>query len=289
LSLSVPVGSDKKTIACNRLSATQLVYKYDKLSSMPKKETRQLNHFIKSAPSGVVLTKAWLEQQGISPKLTWWYVRAGLLERLGTKAYKKAGDNIGWVGAVEALQNQMYLPLHVGGNTALRLLNRPHKNIQQIMLFAELETRIPSWLSETEWDADFEIYKTFLFKNHDKKLGIIDLEIKGINIQLSCPERAAMEILYLSPKYQTLFDVMFVMEKLENFRPAMAQSLLESCNSIKVKRFFLYFAERFWQTLVPQLDFEKINLGHGKRVIGRGGRYRYHPKYLLSLPEKIDE
>jgi hypothetical protein len=69
----------------------------------------------------------------------------------------------------------------------------------------------------------------------------------------------------------------------------MVQSLLENCNSIKVKRFFLYFAERFWPALVPKLDLKKINLGNGKRVIGRGGRYRYHPKYMLSLPEKIDE
>jgi hypothetical protein len=255
---------------------------------MTRKETRKLNSVIASVPSGIVLTNAWLEQQGISPKLAWWYVRSGLLERLSAKAYKKAGDKITWIGAVSALQNQMHLPLHVGGITALRL-SKTHKNIKEIMLFADLETRMPSWLSSAKWNVDFEIYKTSLFKNHDRLLGVIEQKLEGINIRFSCPERAAMEVLYLTPKYETLYDVMLIMEKLGQFRVAMVQSLLENCNSIKVKRFFLYFAERFWPALVPKLDLKKINLGHGKRVIGRGGRYRYHPKYMLSLPEKIDE
>lgn len=56
-----------------------------------------------TAPSGVVLTSAWLEAQGISSKLTWWYVHSGLLEKLGTNAYKKIGDHITWSGAISAL------------------------------------------------------------------------------------------------------------------------------------------------------------------------------------------
>jgi hypothetical protein len=256
---------------------------------MTKNENRNLTQFIESAPTGFVFTNAWLERQGISSKLAWWYVRSGLLERIGTKAYKKAGDNIAWAGAVAALQNQMGLPLHVGGLTALQLLRRPDKNAWQIMLFADLETRMPSWLGNGEWCVNFEIHRTSLFKNHDKLLGVSEQQIGGISIRLSGLERAAMELLYLTPKCQSLYDVMLIMEKLQQFQPAMVQSLLENCNSIKVKRFFLYFAERYWHSLVPKLNLEKITLGSGKRVIGSGGRYRYHPKYMLSLPEKIDE
>lgn len=261
---------------------------------MTENKNKELNHCIKSVPSGSVLTNAWLEQQGVSAKLAWWYVRSGLLERVGTKAYKKTGDDLTWVGAVAALQNQMCLPLHVGGITALQLSGRidfdPMRNIiNKVMLFADLETRVPSWLCSNKWTVDFEIYRTSLFKSHDGMLGSVNQKIEGINIQISCPERAAMEVLYLAPKYETLYDVAVLMEELGQLRPTVVQSLLENCTSIKVKRFFLYFAERFWQTLVSKLDLEKINLGHGKRMIGRGGRYRYHPKFMLSLPEKIDE
>ncbi len=89
------------------------------------------------------------EQQGISAKLAWWYVSAGLLKRVGTKGYKKAGDTVSWVGIVTALQSQMCLPLHVGGITALRLLKQTQEgDTREIMLFADLQTRVPSWLSK---------------------------------------------------------------------------------------------------------------------------------------------
>lgn len=195
---------------------------------------------------------------------------------------------------MSALQHQMRLPVHVGGITALQLLGQSDFDpttdvIRNVMLFADLETRMPSWLCSAEIYVDFEVYRTSLFGSHSGSLGVIEHEVKKNQIRLSCSERAAMEALYLAPKHQTLFSISILMEGLGKLRPAIVQSLLENCNSIKVKRFFLYFAERFWRSLVPKLDLTKINLGHGKRVIGRGGEYRYHPKYMLSLPEKIDE
>lgn len=259
---------------------------------MTRKDERKLNHFMVSTPSGVVLTTDWLEEQGISSKLAWWYVRSGLLERLGMKAYKKAGDNISWAGVVSALQSQMHLPLHVGGKTALQILGRSHfvpmQGIKQVMLFADLNTKAPSWLTKKNlWDVEFEIFRTSLFYTEDKLLGIIERPIEGIILQISAPERAAMELLYLYPKHQSLEEVLLLMENLGQLRPAVVQSLLEKCNSIKVKRLFLYLAEKFQHTWLSNLDLKKINLGHGKRVIGTGGKY--DSKYKLSLPEITEE
>ena len=174
---------------------------------MARKDERKLNRFMVSTPSGVVLTSEWLEEQGISPKLAWWYVHSGLLERLGMKAYKKAGDTIAWSGVVTALQSQLHLPLHVGAKTALQLLGRTHfvpiQGIQQVMLFAELGTRMPTWLSKKLSDADFAIFRTSLFNTKDKSLGIIERPVGGVTLRLSCPERAILELLYLFPKYQS--------------------------------------------------------------------------------------
>ena len=259
---------------------------------MTREYERKLNHFMVSAPSKVVLTTEWLEEQGISSKLAWWYVHSGLLERLGMKAYKKAGDSLTWAGAVAALQSQMHLPLHVGGKTALQILGRSHfipiQGIKQVMLFADLNTRMPSWLgNKKSWDVQFEIFRTSLFDVKDKFLGIIERPVDGIILQISSPERAAIEILYLYPKHQSLEEVALLIENLGQLRPLVVQSLLEKCNSIKVKRLFLYLAEKFQHTWLSDLDFKKINLGHGKRVIGPGGKY--DSKYKLSLPEMTGE
>ncbi len=255
---------------------------------MTRKNERKLNHFMVSTPSKVVLTTEWLEDQGISSKLAWWYVRSGLLERVGMKAYKKPGDTITWAGVIAALQSQMHLPLHVGGKTALQILGLSHfiamQGIKHVMIFADLNTRMPSWTGkENPWDVEFEIFRTSLFSNDDKSLGIIERSVEGLTLKIACPERAAMELLYLYPKHQSLDEATLLIENLGQLRPAVVQSLLEKCNSIKVKRLFLYLAEKFQHPWLSNLDFKKINLGHGKRVMGAGGKY--DSKYKLSLPE----
>lgn len=259
---------------------------------MARINENKLNQLVVALPQGLVLTTNWLEKHNISTKLAWWYVHSGWLERVGEMAYKKAGDNVTWAGAVAALQSQIHLPLHVGGKTALQLLGRSHflpvKGVKQVMLFANPLTKVPGWLEKNKlWDVQFEIFRTALFQNDDATLGIIERPVEGINLQLSCPERAAMEMLYLVPNHQSFDEAILLMENLGQSRPAMVQSLLEKCHSIKVKRLFLYLAEKHQHSWLASLDLKKINLGHGKRVIGKGGKY--NSKYLLSVPEITEE
>jgi hypothetical protein len=172
---------------------------------MMNDKNEKLTRVIESAPAGFVFTNTWLEQHGISAKLAWWYVRSGLLERVGTKAYKKAGDHITWVGAVAALQNQLDLPVHVGGTTALQLIRLAKvysiSHISKITLFTSLGIRMPSWLNDNKWPIDFNIRRTSLFSNRNETLGLVAKNIEGIILHHSCLERAAMEILFLAPKY----------------------------------------------------------------------------------------
>ena len=139
------------------------------ISSMTRNNESKINHFMLMAPSGVVITAAWLEDQGVSSKLAWWYVHSGLLEKLGTNAYKKAGDHVSWTGAINALQTQLASPMHVGGKTALHLLGLGHfvpmQGMQHIMLFAPTTTKVPKWLLANAWDAEFEIYRSSLFSD----------------------------------------------------------------------------------------------------------------------------
>jgi 5-methylcytosine-specific restriction endonuclease McrA len=96
-----------------------------------------------------------------------------------------------------------------------------------------------------------------------------------------------MEMLHLIPKHQSFEEAILLIENLGQSRPAMVQSLLEKCNSIKVKRLFLYLSERFQHPWLSNLDLKKIDLGRGKRVIGRGGEY--DAKYLLSVPKIVKD
>lgn len=259
---------------------------------MTRQNERKLNHFMVSAPSGVVLTSAWLEEHGISSKLAWWYVRTGLLERLGSKAYKKTNDNISWAGVIAALQDQLKIPIQVGGKTALEILGRAHF-IPQVMnvvtLFTNLEARIPKWFTVNRWsNTQFQVTKTnSLFKTTDKKLGIIEKSIDGLSVKISAPERAIMEVLFLCDDQAAFNEALLLMENLGQLRPTVVQQLLEHCHSIKVKRLFLFLAEHSQHPWLAKLDLNKINLGNGKRVISGGGNY--NAKYMLSLPKITEE
>ena len=95
-----------------------------------------------------------------------------------------------------------------------------------------------------------------------------------------------MECLYLAPNTQPLLEVYELMDGLNNLRPTSVQQLLEACTSIKVKRLFLYLAEKAGHQWLSYLDLERIDLGSGKRAIVKGGSYV--PKYQITVPKKLE-
>ena len=107
----------------------------------------------------------------------------------------------------------------------------------------------------------------------------------GLPLACASPERAILEALHLAPKHFDLVEVALIIEGMVNLRPRVMQELLEVCASIKVKRLFLYLAERAGLNLVQHLDLDRIDLGNGKRAISETGRLT--PKYGLLLPEEL--
>jgi len=242
--------------------------------------------------SGTVLTSMWLKNQGVSPKLAWWYVHSHWLTRLGAEAYKRTGDEVSWPGAICALQTQLKLDVHVGGITALQLLGQAHyipvQGVNQVTLFANPEVKFPKWLlNEDVWKVRFKIFRTALFSKNSDTPTLVERQIGGINLSLSSPERAILEVLHLVPWAQPFDEALLLMEGLSQLRPQVVQALLEQCKSIKVKRLFLHLADRFQHPYLSHLDMKKIELGHGKRMIGKGGNY--DPKYQISVPKTVEE
>ena len=62
------------------------------------------------------------------------------------------------------------------------------------------------------------------------------------------------------------------MEGRRNLSPRRFHTLLVACRSVKVKRLFLWFAERHRHPCLKKLDRKDIDLGHGKRMLVRGGK-----------------
>ena len=135
-------------------------------------------------------------------------------------------------------------------------------------LFTSKDQRLPGWLKEGEWDMTVKYFTTNLFPCG---LGVDTMDYQGHKLLLSTPERAFMECLHLAPANFTFLDVYYVMEMLTTLRPKLLQDLLEKCSSVKVKRVFLYMAEKSGHQWFNALDISKIDLGNGKRFLAEGG------------------
>jgi hypothetical protein len=117
-------------------------------------------------------------------------------------------------------------------------------------------------------------------------MGMAEFKHKEFTIKISSPARAILECLYLAPKTQPLLEIYELIEGLNNLRPMTIQKLLESCTSVKVKRLFLYMAEKAGHDWVTYIKQDKIDLGTGKRQVVSDGTYI--PKYQITVPKDLE-
>lgn len=236
---------------------------------------------------GTVVLASWLKELGISGDLQKHYRKSGWIETVGRGAFKKTGDNINWLGAVYALQAQSKLKVHVGAITALALQGFSHYirlSEEKIFLFMPGKGHLPEWFLRYNWGNPVQLYKaTFLPGN----TGIDDYDETNFSIKISSPERAVFECLYLAPGTIDLVECFHLMEGLVNLRPGLLQELLQNCRSVKVKRLFLYLAEKVNHQWFQFIDLSVIDLGKGNRRLTE--RSVYISKYQISIPKELAE
>ncbi|GHU74344.1 hypothetical protein FACS189413_19060 [Bacteroidia bacterium] len=246
----------------------------------------KIKNILTKYPNGLVLQSSFLEREGYSYVLQQHYRKSGLLKLIGKGAMLKSDNDFLIFGALASLQQQSNHSVHIGGRTALALSGQAHYlqiNMQSVSLFKEPKDDLPKWFLSNQWDLGFEVFNISLFE--DKSAGYKAYEGSGLALKISNPARALMECLSLCPDKFPLIEGYEIMENLLTLRPSVVQTLLEQCKSIKVKRLFLYFAEKVGHSWFEDLDTSKIELGTGARRIVSNGKYV--SKYELMLPEEL--
>ena len=137
-------------------------------------------------------------------------------------------------------------------------------------------------MTELEWDMTVKSFTTSIFAGEQ---GLETLDYRGHQLLISGPEMAFMECLHLAPSQFALLDLYYVMEMLTTLRPKLVQKLLEGCSSVKVKRLFLYMAQKAGHQWFKALDLSKIDLGTGKHLFAESGRYI--SEYLITIPAEL--
>ena len=243
----------------------------------------KINSLIQSSPRGSVLLPLWLLSQGYSYELQQAYRKSNWLKSIGKGAMLKSGDPLVLTGALSALQNVVNLNIHIGGRSALELQGLAHYlqiNAYETTLFVNGRAKLPVWFEKNDWNTKIKLFRLSFFS--DETLGMIDFQEGDLKMKISNPARAMMECLALCPEKFTLSESYELMEGLGSLRPAIVQELLENCKLLKVKRLFLYFAEKANHSWFKYLDTNKIDLGVGKRSLVESGVLV--SKYKLVLP-----
>ena len=251
--------------------------------SKPRKDQIFLNW-----KQGEVHSSSWFQKHKITSSLIHRYQSNGLIRGLGGGAYIKAKDSLDWQSAVFTAQNELSLPIHIGGQSVFYLTGfgqfLKFGKKQTVLIVIREKLRIPIWLKKNDWGVKFQFKTSNLF---DDELGLEVFKRSNFLIKIASRERAIMEMidnLDLSESFESLEQYF---ERLTNIRTGLIQTLLESCNSIKVKRTFLFMATRLELPIIKKLNTNKINLGRGKRMIVKNGIL--DKTFNITVPKNYEE
>jgi len=251
---------------------------------MGNEKKSKINQLISKWPRGIVATASYLRQQGFTYDLLTKYRRSGWIKSFGQGAYILPEDRVEWTGALCAVQSQLQLEVHAGGKTALQLKGYGHylpSETRDLFLYAQPKVNLPAWFSAERLGLSLEVTRTSLFPSNCHE-GFSEWKEREFSIQISSPERAAMEMLYLVLQKISFEESLLIMESLVTLRPEVVQKLLEMCRFVKVKRLFMYMAEKYRHPWVEKLDLSRIDFGKGKRRIIPGGEL--NSKYEITVP-----
>ncbi|GMQ89838.1 MAG: hypothetical protein BMS9Abin10_0173 [Gammaproteobacteria bacterium] len=247
----------------------------------------KINRLLEVWPRGTVAVHAWLREQHVYRQLASVYRKTEWLKAIGRGAFAYANDHVDWIGGLYAIQAQLGLSIHPGGKTALGIQGYAHflplGQGAPVYLFGVPGERLPAWFKQYQWGATLVYSRTQLFRGESKTAGLTNKDMDSYSVVISSPERAAMEMLHLVPQKQSFQEARLLMEGLTTLRPHMVQSLLEKCQSVKVKRLFMFLSEECGHAWVGKVDLSRVNFGRGKRMLVKGGRF--DAKYGITVPQ----
>ncbi|PJB70407.1 MAG: hypothetical protein CO093_07995 [Alphaproteobacteria bacterium CG_4_9_14_3_um_filter_47_13] len=259
-------------------------------------ETEKYNPQI-LAPYGLVVTRSWLLSKGIKRHTLDNWIKSGQLSSLAYGVYKKPDTKVTWEGIVCSLQYMCCSDLCPGGVTALALQGLGHYSElgkhKTIHLYGR--DALPTWINKLLTDVAFvrhnegQLFNKSDFLNLDHSAEL-SWGLSEWPLRLSSPEKAFFEALLDVPDTISFEYADQLMQGLVNLSPRRLNKLLEHCTSIKVRRLFLWFAERHQHAWLKKTDvdcytMESGLLGSGKRMLAKGGKL--DEKYMITVPEEM--
>ncbi len=260
-------------------------------------------------PYGFVVTRSWLTDQGIGRHTVDNWVKSSQIVAVVRGVFKRPDvTKLTWQAAVCSLQ-RMGSDLTPGGLTALTLLGMTHYLSPTAHKTVHLYgmDNLPTWANKLLTDTHFIRHSGKRLFGAPGKVNVYarnkDTVVNNDHVSefstayvwgpeewpltISTPERAILEVLLDVPERVSFEHAEQLLQGLPTLSPHRLSELLECCTNVKVKRLFLWLAEKNKSPWLKRIDLGKFGmesgaLGSGKRVIAKAGKL--DPKYLITVP-----
>ncbi|WP_455585383.1 type IV toxin-antitoxin system AbiEi family antitoxin domain-containing protein [Bacteroides sp.] len=227
----------------------------------------------------------WLKKKGYSDQLISKYRQSGWLTSLAKGVMYRTGDKLSAYAALSCFNNQLNKNLRIAAHSALEIYGFNHyvPMGKPVVMVAYSKQSIPEWMTANFFDRTIRPFETNMFA----AIHTSQVSVEGIDLLVSSPEQAFMECLLLVPERYNYMDLFYIMEQLTSLRAEIVQSLLETVKNIRVKRMFLYMAEKAGHYWFEMLNIEKINIGTSKLQLVENGTYI--SKYKITIPKDLND
>lgn len=225
----------------------------------------------------------WLKKNGYSDQLISKYRQSGWLTSLAKGVVYRTGDKLSAYAAVSCYNNQLNRQLRVAAHSALELFGFNHyvPMGKPVLMVAYSGISIPKWMNADYFDRTIKPFETNMFTT----IQTSTVKVEGVNLLVSSPEQAFMECMLLAPDRYGYMDLYYIMEQLTSLRADVVQTLLETIKNLRVKRMFLYMAEKAGHYWFEMLDMVKIDIGTSKLQLVEKGIYI--SKYKITVPKEL--
>lgn len=245
----------------------------------------KLNRLLTNGISGGLYFSESLKQKGYSDQLLKQYRNSGWLKSLAKGVMYRSGDHLSALRALSCYNAQMHKDFRIAAHSALEIYGFNHyvPMGKPVLMVAHTDSRVPGWMHLPDFDREIKPFSTSIFQSPE----VAAMNLDQADMLVSTPELAFMECLYLAGKQYGYMDLYYIMEQLTSLRPDVLQRTLENTKSFRVKRMFLYMAEKAGHYWFHQLNSKKIELGTSKLQLVRHGVFI--PKYQITIPQELKD
>lgn len=197
----------------------------------------------------------------------------------------RAGEELFAFGALSSYNQQLGKHLRIAAHSALELWGVNHyvPMGKPLLMVTCNKEAVPQWTRLNVFDREFKPFGTDIFASPQTTT----IHFRDWQLLVSTPEQAFMECLLLAPLHYNYLDLYYIMEQLTTLRPEMVQSLLHTTKNYRVKRLFLYMAEKAGHYWLDEVDVLSVDLGTHKLQLVKAGVYV--SKYKLTIPRELYE